>query len=142
VIAALNGGPLFVRQWERGGWEAVDVGFLAWTLAPVVLAALLVPVSALWLAYGGAPRGAADDEQLVSIGHDGVRASTRLFGGELRWGEVTKAVETPDFFLVFRSRVQAFYLPKRALVAGDADVMALREMLRAQLGGRAELRRD
>lgn len=142
VIAAINGGPLFVRQWERGGWAAVDGSFLLWTLAPAILAILLVPVSAAAVAYRGAPRGDSDDEQLVSVGQDAVRASTRLFAGELRWGEVTRAVETEDFFFLFRSRVQALYVPKRALVGGDVDVLALRELLRAQLGGRAELRRD
>jgi hypothetical protein len=142
VLAAINAGPVLVRQWERGGWAAVDARFLAWTLAPVLLLALMVPVTALWVAYGGPRPGDSDDEQLVAVGPDGVRASTRLFAGELRWSAVTKAVETPDFFLFFRSRMQAIYVPKRALGGGDADVLVLRELLRAQLGARAELRRD
>ena len=141
VLAALNGGPEFVRQWERGGWAAVDFVFLAWTFAPVILVAMLVPVSALWVAHRAVPAGAETSvEQIVSIGDGGVRANTPLVAGDLRWASLTRAVETGEFFLLFVSRMQALYVPKRSL-GGAMQVEAVRSMLRSHMGARAELRR-
>ena len=56
----------------------------------------------------------------------------------LTWKGVHSAVETPEFLLIFLNKVSAYYVPKR-LIPTPHELQAVRDLLRANLGERAQL---
>jgi hypothetical protein len=80
----------------------------------------------------------AAGEQVVGFGEGGITTSGPLHRGHLGWGAVTKAVETPEFFLFFVTKIQALFVPVRVLDPGSRE--RLRSLVKGQLQGRAALR--
>ncbi len=56
----------------------------------------------------------------------------------LTWKGVHSAVETPEFLLIFLNKVSAYYVPKR-LISTPHELQAVRDLLQANLGERAQL---
>jgi len=56
----------------------------------------------------------------------------------LTWKGVHSAVETPEFLLIFLNKVSAYYVPKR-LIPTPHELQAVRDLLQANLGERAQL---
>jgi hypothetical protein len=56
----------------------------------------------------------------------------------LTWKGVHSAVETREFLLIFLNKACAYYVPKRLIPTPD-ELQAVRDLLRANLGERAQL---
>src|SRR6185295_16064095 len=54
------------------------------------------------------------------------------------WNDVSKAIEKPAYFVLYRNRFQATIVPKEGFHS-RAEVPTLRSVLRAKLGQKAEL---
>lgn len=80
------------------------------------------------------PHGAAFDD-------DGYEATTAAGTTRRHWPAIRRAVETPEFLLMYFSKQWAYYLPKRAIPSDD-ELRAVRRLLREKLGARAELLDD
>lgn len=140
VLGAATGGLL--------GWvafsPAAERGALLSEYGPLLGMAWLIVYFYRRLASGRVWRGLMDELPHVdkpvtfSIGETsvGVRSSTERT--DEKWNEIRKVVETPEFFLFIVSEDCAHYLPRHA-ISSDADLQALRGLIRTQLGERAEL---
>ena len=73
--------------------------------------------------------------QRIVVTDDGIRVRGRITATDVRWDMLTRVVETRRFFLFFLSKIQAVYLPKRAIQPEEVDV--LRRTLRQHIEGRA-----
>ncbi|HEY0431207.1 MAG TPA: YcxB family protein [Pyrinomonadaceae bacterium] len=58
--------------------------------------------------------------------------------GHVAWTDVSKAIEKPAYFVLYRNRFDATIIPKDGFHS-RAEVPTLRDVLRAKLGQRAEL---
>jgi hypothetical protein len=68
------------------------------------------------------------EEQLQRIDREGVFVDTGSGTAFLPWSEISRAVETPSFFLWYWQEKAAHYTPKRALP--EADVERVRTLIR------------
>jgi hypothetical protein len=67
----------------------------------------------------------------------GLRVRKKTSEVALRWKAMVRVTETPEFMLFFYSHGKAYYLPKRAISAGQLD--ELRALIRANVGDVADL---
>lgn len=67
--------------------------------------------------------------------------SYKLTNGEslsqIAWKDVMQVLEKPRFFLIYRSKFDVGFIPKRAFRA--ADISLFRDIVRSQLGDRARV---
>jgi len=63
---------------------------------------------------------------------EGVRVITRAADAFMKWEAFIKSKETPNLFLLFLTKQMCHMVPKRAF-ASEADVEALRELLREKI---------
>jgi hypothetical protein len=84
---------------------------------------------------------AAQGPTKYMVGEDGVCIANGLTRTEMKWPTFLKVAETGRFFLFYISPQLARFLPKRALPDPD-DLHELRQILRANLGDKAYLRRE
>jgi hypothetical protein len=80
-----------------------------------------------------------DREQMVSLGADGIRLESAAETTAIPWSSVRRASETGEVVLIHIGAGRVLYLPIR-IVASQADLGALRDLLRARLGPNARLR--
>ncbi len=75
-----------------------------------------------------------------TISAEGFRVDGTGQSSDLRWEGIHSAVETPEFLLIFYNKLCAYYVPKR-LIPTPLELQAVRDLLLAKLGERAELSR-
>ena len=80
-----------------------------------------------------------DREQMVSLGEEGIRLESAAEKTEIPWSSVRRATETGDVVLIHIGAGRVLYLPKR-IVSSQANLAALRDLLRSRLGPNAKLR--
>jgi YcxB-like protein len=73
-----------------------------------------------------------------SFDERGMRMRGPTFYGRLDWGNIYRAIETRRLILVCPSSAQKYILPKRCF--SPEELRSLRELLRARVTGRMELR--
>lgn len=69
---------------------------------------------------------------------DGFRIDGTGVSVDLRWHGIHSVVETREFLLVFHNKLCGYYVPKRLIVAPH-QLDAVRDLIRANLGERAQL---
>lgn len=74
----------------------------------------------------------------VTLDETGYQVTSFSATTHLQWPGIRRAVETPEFLLLYLTKHHAYYLPKRAIPSAD-ELHAVRRLLREQLGDRAEL---
>ena len=79
-----------------------------------------------------------DGEQHLALSSDGIRAWGALHNTSLQWNAVHEVVETRDYFLIYLSKVQFFFLPKTAL-GGATELAAARCLFEDAISDRAKL---
>jgi hypothetical protein len=79
-----------------------------------------------------------DREQVVTIGEQGIRLESAVETTDIPWTAVRRAVERPTIVLIYIGAARVLYLPVR-IVSLQADLTALRCLLREKLGNRASL---
>ena len=101
---------------------------------PLLLMLLIHPVTALiyaiWLPRVNPSIGA----WRIVVTDEGIQVRGRITAADARWSTLTCVVETKRFFLLFLSKVQAIYVPKR--VFQPDDIEALRTLLRRHINER------
>jgi YcxB-like protein len=132
LIASTSGQSVF-KQWSTQGWAGIDLIQLAWTAALVVIFLAITPLASLWSAwsYRRSSR-TADGEQFIAFRDDGLELAGPLYRGHIAWGSIMKAVETPEFLLLYLTRIQGLFVPLR--VMDPASREKLRLLTKAQLG--------
>jgi len=106
----------------------------------LILLAFLVGLYRWWM-----PRAAAKafaklhrDPQHLIVDEEIVDSGSEVSRMQLRWDAIRRAVETPEFFLLFFTGQVAVYVPKRAM-GSTSEIIEFRDVLRARLGDRARL---
>jgi hypothetical protein len=139
LALATAAGRNALAEWRRGGWSAINLTAVGWSLVPFLLLTMIRPIVAL---INGiiAPlvKPSLRRAQSIAIGDDGLSVRMRLIAVDLRWNALTAVVETRPFFLFYLSRTNAIYLPKRSL-AQEGDIVLVRELVRAKIGSKATL---
>ncbi len=117
---------------------AFFMGALPWLLI-IVLWIVLIRWGEFYLATRRTRRLDPSAQGLLTrtFSDDGFRIDGTGQAGELQWGGVHSVIETPDFFLVFYNKLCGYYVPKHLIPAHDID--ALRQLLRAKVGDRAQV---
>jgi hypothetical protein len=147
-------------RYFKWGMAAVGVGMIAWSAVPmwgrqslgmIVLVTLpWILLTVFWFLFVdfGQWRKARKLRQLDSKVLGQQERAVDSFGFhsrgngpavDLSWAEIPRVVETADFFLFFRTKQSAYYLPRRAITNEQAE--AVRALVRDALGDRASLRR-
>jgi hypothetical protein len=138
VLVLANTVPYAMNQWRRGGWSAISLRVILLGVAPLLLMIVFVPLAAKWAARRQLRTGpTTQGVQRIGVGDWGLAISGPLYNGEIAWSSMMRANETPEFFLFFISKLQAFFIPKRLL--SEADTVRVRELVGAGLGNKAEL---
>lgn len=79
-----------------------------------------------------------DREQVVTLSDSGIRLESVSETTDIPWTAVRRASETPEIVLIHIGAARVLYLPVR-IVTLQADLAALRHLLRSKLGSRASL---
>ena len=138
LIVSMNVIPTVSRQWRQGGLSAISIPWLLLGLSPLVIIIVGPPLAAWWAAKRHVASGPSmHGAQHVGVAEWGLQVSGPMSNGTLKWSAVMKAIETPEFFLFFLSKLQPVYIPKRLL--SDADTVSVRQLARSGLGSRAQL---
>jgi hypothetical protein len=128
AIGAFGIGESIVFQHQQGRAVTVSASLLIWSAMPLLLMLLIHPVTALiyaiWLPRVNPSIGA----RRIVVTDDGIQVRGRITAADVRWSVLTRVVETKRFFLLFLSKIQAIYIPKR--VFQPDDIEALRTLLR------------
>jgi hypothetical protein len=134
AIGAVGIGESIVFQHQQGRAATVGASLVIWSAMPLLLILLIHPVTALiyaiWLPRVNPSIGA----RRIVIADDGIQVRGRITAADVRWSTLTRVVETRRFFLLFLSKIQAIYIPKRVLQPADTEV--LRTLLRRHINGR------
>lgn len=69
----------------------------------------------------------------------GVETSNSFSSGKFSWDVLNRILESPESFLLFTTNVVFFVLPKQAL-GGEDKTQSLRDLMRQQMGKKAQLR--
>jgi hypothetical protein len=123
-------------------WGEYPTWGLIWTALPYLLLGGfwlgLIPYSQ-WRAARKAAKSdpSVQGPQTREIDDVGFRSSGNDVVLELPWKAILRGVETNQFFLFYYSKQLAYYVPKRALGAADAE--ELRRLMRDNLGTRAQV---
>lgn len=118
---AINGAPIWVLALCAGGFVAVGL---------VAGAAQLWRRRRLAQAYRTTP--GLTEPQVYEFLEDALRTSNSVQQNRFAWNAFVEVAETDEFFLFYRTRRFAIYLPKR--VVGDATAQeTLRAFLRAHI---------
>lgn len=120
-----------------GGARLRDLWLFGATALALLALSLAVPLIQTWhfrRLYASTPslRG----PQVYRLSGEGVTITGGPATTSLGWDAFVKAMETPEFFLLFYNKRCAYYLPKR-VIGGPAEQSALRALLDACLGSRA-----
>lgn len=122
-VLAINGAPTWLLV-------LCGVGFVAVGL--VGSGAQLWRRRRLARAYQTTP--GLTEPQIYEFLEDALRTSNSVQQNRFAWSAFVEVAETDEFFLFYRTRHVAIYLPKRAI--GDATAQeTLREFLRAHIPG-------
>jgi len=130
--------PLAIAGVLGPGGKAAEGKEWAYFIWPTILLLCFVGI------YFGAKRAFSGNKLLnqparFRFSSQGLDASGPLSSGTCKWEGILSAEESHSLFLLFFGEQQAYIVPKRYF--GDASVLPqFRELLRAQLGGRARLR--
>lgn len=145
-------------RWLAWVFAAIALAMVVWTVVgawgrttPFALFLNALPYAtfgAVWLALipvtqrRAATRLASRDAsvrgpQRRSVDEVGYHSSGNGVNLDLPWHVMVRAIETEHFFLFFVNKQCAYYVPKRALGAGEAE--AVRALVRGGLGDRARL---
>lgn len=79
-----------------------------------------------------------DQPVTFSISDESVGVRSKTERSDETWNQIRQVVETPEFFLFIVSEDCAHYLPRHA-ISSQADLDALRGLIRTHLGERAQL---
>lgn len=141
VIVSYNTMPTVYSQWRRGGFGAISIPLLLLGLSPLLMITIGQPL-AMWSAAKRQVRSGPSFQgtQHVGVAEWGLQVSGPMSSGTLQWSAVMKAIETPEFFLFFLSKLHPVFIPKRLL--NDADTTQVRRLTRSGLGSKAELQGD
>jgi YcxB-like protein len=139
----LGAAALALAAWVAAS-PAAKRGELLWDWGPLLAVVWL----AVWffrrMLTGRVWRGLMDelahvDEPVTfSISDESVGVRSKTERSDETWNQIRQVVETPEFFLFIVSDDCAHYLPRHAITS-QADLDALRGLIHAQLGERAEL---
>jgi hypothetical protein len=93
------------------------------------------------LTIGARLRGnpSATARHTYEFSDQGVRVAHDFGQSELKWPAVVRVVETRDDLLFYTGKQVFFFLAKHAVERPD-DLRKLREIIRSQVGDRAQLR--
>jgi len=80
-------------------------------------------------------------EQIYEFTANGMSASGPLHTTAVQWNGVHKVVETGNFFFIFLSSQQAYFVPREA-VARQLGLEPFRAMLTSHLPEKTKLRQD
>jgi hypothetical protein len=138
MIVAWNTVPIVYAQWRRGGLAAINIPLVLLGLAPLVIIIVGPPLAARWAANRQLRTGpSARGVQQIGVAEWGLEVTGSMHTGVLPWSSVMKAVETPEFFLFFLSKIHPVFIPKRLLT--DTEAAQVRQLTRSALGARAQL---
>jgi hypothetical protein len=106
----------------------------------LLLIMLVLPRVAIWLAARLQERHLGPNGRLLTatLIDEGYSTSNSKSQFAVQWHGMLKAVETPEFILLYHAKANAFYLPLRAVPSDQ--LAAVRALLREKLGDRAKLR--
>lgn len=115
-----------------------DLWWLGVLSVVVVVGSALLPLILRWQlrrTYAETPN--LQGPQVYQFSDGGLSMSAGAGTTTLGWDSFVEVIETKEFFLFYYSKRGAFYLPKHA-TGDEAQRTALRDLLRAHLGPRAE----
>jgi hypothetical protein len=127
--------------WTRSpiDWTAVVVGMAPWLLVVLFFYALTfwgTPYLAAWRTKRNDP--ATQAPLTRTIDSDGFRITGPSISISMGWPAISAVVETKQFFLIYATKVCAYYIPKH-VVGSPSEVAHLRDRIRELVGDRAEL---
>jgi hypothetical protein len=73
--------------------------------------------------------------QSYDFGPEAIAMAGPLSSATMQWEAVIKAVETPEFFLLYIAKARAHFVPKSAF-GDEGDLNQMRALLQRQLAGR------
>lgn len=73
--------------------------------------------------------------QDVTIGREGVRASSTRGAALLKWGNIVRVRESGKTFYLFLSKTQAYILPKYQMKDAAAEAAQVRALFQKHLDG-------
>jgi hypothetical protein len=142
------------RWWTRGVLGAVALIVAAFAVESIKFGADVVPQLLPWILICGfwvfllkwwpARASARVHTKLhrgphwLELGSEAVESGCDLCSMRQRWEMYKRAVETPEFFLLFYTPNCAVYLPKR-MVGGTEQLQRVRDLLQARLGRNAAM---
>jgi hypothetical protein len=121
-IGAFGVGESILIQHQQGRAATIGATLLTWSATPLAMLLLIHPVTALINAIWQPRVNPGIHARRIIIADDGIQVRSRTTGADARWSVLTRVVETKRFFLLFLSKVQAIYIPKRVLEPGDIEV--------------------
>jgi YcxB-like protein len=105
----------------------------------VLLALLLFPYLRVRATFGKSP--ALTKTRHYTFRANGITIHSDDANSDCKWTLFQRAVETPSVFAFFVTSHQATYIPKRCFTSTD-DVARMRELIRENMAGKSQLRRD
>lgn len=137
-LAILFGLPL-LRTHGPVDWPRVLVAAAPW-IAVLIFWYWFITVGAPYLAASRTRKNDPASQGIIvrSLNPDGFQVSGAGINLTLSWEAVPEIVETPEFFLVYSTRLNAYPIPKR-LMTSPEEVQRVRDYLRGKVQERARL---
>jgi hypothetical protein len=129
IVPAIAIWTFVVRDWDRLSPMGILLNGGPWILISgfylFLLPLMLRSVARRATREEPALRG----EQARILSADGLEARGHNFLQRLPWADIRRSVETPEFFLFFYNRRQAYYVPKRSL--SEPDIATVRAIIQS-----------
>lgn len=116
---------LAIHAWLTEGCGATVFELILISAAGLVFSTYGMP----WIAVRASRRGvrSPDGPFTWTLDDEGCRVEGPAIGLTLRWAAIVDTKETPHAFLLYTSRMQAYFIPMRAV--SEADLPRLRSLL-------------
>ncbi|NUO64714.1 MAG: YcxB family protein [Gemmatimonadaceae bacterium] len=108
-----------------------------WMLAFPLLWFVVLPLLQRWTAVRTVrSTRTLQGDHAYTFAPDGVTVVTAVSTSQLAWSAFVRAVETPEFVLLFQNHITAMFIPRTAF-DGPAELQAWRDLVAARIGARA-----
>jgi hypothetical protein len=105
-----------------------------------VLAAASLLVLPLWTSRSlFKSQRSVQEENRYTFSAEEIEIQSNSASSKTAWSHVYRVTETKSFFFVFTSKFQGWLIPQKA-ISDEAKIAALRQMFRACVQGKVELR--
>ncbi|NTF06831.1 YcxB family protein [Agrobacterium rubi] len=139
VLSLIIAGHLFVMAWFWPVKEGVptwyaELHFRYWPIwfLPLLLTVFSGHLAGLMAAMVFKTRAAANQDIVVTLSRDGVRARSADINSDISWSGIVKAIQTRTHLFLALSKREALILPRRGF-ASDADYAEAVCLVRAHL---------